>query len=148
MIHRTHRFHGIKSLGFVFRQGKVVHGAGFSLRFVQNSRNNAFRLAVVVSRKVSKSAVVRNRIRRRIYEAVRRGEGSIPPTYDLVFLVRDAELATIDGRKLTSRVQALLMKTGIMTERQTSATDKNHAIVGEKEKITQDVHDIDRPADL
>lgn len=118
------------------------------MRFVQNHRNQAYRLAVVVSRKVSKLAVVRNRIRRRLYEAVRQIEASIPPTYDLVFLVRDAGLAKISGKQLTAYVRTQLAKAGVTGGQQASATVKNHGIVGEKEKITKDVHDTDRPADL
>lgn len=136
MIHRTNRFHGPKSLGFVFRQGQVVHGPGFSLRFVRNQRTPTYRVAVVVSRKVSKSAVVRNRIRRRIYEAVRLVEDQIIPQHDLVFLVRDADLAKLPGKDVAARVRAQLAKADILASRQPSATAKNHAIVVEKETNT------------
>ena len=136
MIHHTHRFHGIKSLGFVYRRGQIVHGPGLSLKYTLNQRNNAFRVAVVVSRKVSKSAVVRNRIRRRIYEAVRMVETEIVQPYDLVFLVREVELAKVRGKNLIMIVHSQLGKAGVIPGRQQSATDKNHAIVVQKEKNT------------
>ena len=58
MIHHTHRFHGRSSLRFVYQQGQVVRGQLVSLRYVRNGRQQLYRVAVVVSRKVSKSAVV------------------------------------------------------------------------------------------
>ena len=70
MIAKQNRFHGRNSLNTVYRKGKAVRGEYASLRYA-SSRRKDYRLAVVVSRKVSKSAVVRNRIRRRIYEIVR-----------------------------------------------------------------------------
>ena len=112
-----------------------MHSPGFSLKYVQNQRSTTYRAAVVVSRKVSKSAVVRNRIRRRIYEAIRAVESSIKTPYDLVFLVREPDLAKLKSKELTGRVLGQLAKAGIIAP-QASAPDKNHAIVGEKEKNT------------
>lgn len=136
MIHRTHRFHGIKSLGFVYRRGQIVQGQGLSLKYVLNQRNQTYRVAVVVSRKVSKSAVVRNRIRRRIYEAVRMVENEITSAYDLVFLVREAELAKVRSKNLVTLIHTQLAKAGVIAGVPLSATDQNHAIVLPKEKNT------------
>ncbi len=136
MIHKTHRFHGIKSLGFVYRRGQIVHGSGLSLKYILNQRNLTYRVAVVVSRKVSKSAVVRNRIRRRIYEAVRKVEEEITSSYDLVFLVGQADLAKVRSKNLVNLIHAQLAKAGVIAERSLSATDQNHAIVLPKEKNT------------
>lgn len=133
MINRTHRFHGIKSLGFVYRRGQAVHSHGVSLKFILNDQRSAYRVAVVVSRKVSKSAVVRNRIRRRIYESVRAVEAGITKPYDLVFLVREAELAKVRAKNLADQVTHLFVQAGVLSASKPSATDKNHAIVGQKE---------------
>lgn len=117
----------------MFRQGQLLHARGFLIRFVHNQRRTSYRVAVVVSRKVSKSAVVRNRIRRRIYEAVRAVETNITSPYDIVFLVREAELAKVTAKDLAGRVQSQLRKAGIIANQPSSATDKNHAIVEKKE---------------
>ncbi|MGH7193775.1 MAG: ribonuclease P protein component, partial [Candidatus Saccharimonadales bacterium] len=71
MLGRTHRFHGRKSLNGVYRHGRTARTAAMSLRYSRRASDRPYRVAVVVSRKVSKSAVTRNRIRRRIYAAVR-----------------------------------------------------------------------------
>lgn len=57
-----------------------------SLVFVKNTRKFT-RVAVVVSKKVEKSAVGRNKIRRRIYEALRLNFDNIPKEQDYIFVV-------------------------------------------------------------
>jgi ribonuclease P protein component len=66
MIGRANRFHGYNSLRYVYKHGKTVRGPHMSLRFCPDAKRQDYRLAVVVSKKISKSAVARNRIRRRI----------------------------------------------------------------------------------
>jgi len=72
-------------------------------------------VAVVVSRKVSKSAVVRNRIRRRIYAIVRQVGGDIAPGTDLIFTVFHEQVATIPNPELTSQIVGLLQKVATPT---------------------------------
>lgn len=87
MISRAHRFHGHASLNFVYRSGKTIRGPLFAVRFAPNTRRESYRVAVVVSRKVHKSAVARNRIRRRLYAIVRQLEHQIADPYDIVIIV-------------------------------------------------------------
>jgi ribonuclease P protein component len=116
MIARTHRFHGHHSLNQVYRTGKGVRAEFLSLRYLHTKRDD-YRLAVVVSKKVSKSAVVRNRIRRRIYEIVRvaKKEASQPWPYDLVISVFDERLATMTASEIEQSVLGLLKKARIIT---------------------------------
>ena len=79
-----------------------------SLKFVVNSRRPNHRLAVVVSKKVNKSAVTRNRIRRRIYEEVRRQQKNIIGSYDMVITVFSEQIATISADELEKIVVDLL----------------------------------------
>lgn len=78
-----------------------------NLRFFPRPNGKPYRVAVVVSRKVHRSAVVRNRIRRRIYELVRRSE-ALPQSSDLIFTVFSEQVASLDADKLSSIVQDLL----------------------------------------
>ena len=57
-----------------------------SLVFAENTKGFT-RIAVVVSKKVAKSAVERNRIRRRIYEALRKNLEYVPKKNDYIFVV-------------------------------------------------------------
>jgi ribonuclease P protein component len=110
-----------------------MHGPLVSLRYILNQQIKAYRVAVVVSRKVSKSAVVRNRIRRRIYEAVREVETDIGEPFDLVFLVHDEELAKLRSPQLRSAVHSVLGRAGVLRSSQGSANNKNHDILVPKE---------------
>ena len=62
-----------------------------SLVFVNNTRGFT-RVAVVISKKVEKTAVGRNRIRRRIYEAIRINFDLMPKGVDYVFVVYSKEV--------------------------------------------------------
>lgn len=113
MISRQHRFHGHNSLNFVYRNGRAARDEYISLRYAPSSRTD-YRLAVVVSKKVSKSAVVRNRIRRRVFEIVRvyRKELGAEWPVDLVIGVFDERLAKMPPLKLKNRVYELVKKAG------------------------------------
>ena len=124
MIHSTHRFHGRNSLRFVYQKGSTVRlDAPLALRFAHNPRLSGWRLAVVVSRKVSKAAVVRNRIRRRIFEIVRRESGHLKPQYDLVISVYDAEVAQLEHEALRRALLAQLSKAGVLSAQETAGHD-------------------------
>lgn len=131
MIKSTHRFHGRGSLRFVYQRGQTVRGAQISLRYVLNSRRSEYRAAVVVSRKVSKSAVVRNRVRRRIYEIVRNNSAAINGPFDLVFTVYGDEVARLPHAKLQKAVLGQLRKAGAL--RSSAQSEAKHDILDSKE---------------
>ena len=112
MFTKSHRFHGYGSLRGVYQRGQSVRGSLISLKFAQRGNTKPYRVAVVVSRKVSKSAVVRNRIRRRIYEQARHLDSSIAPGTDLVFTVYSDQVADMPADKLAGHISQLLQKTG------------------------------------
>lgn len=116
MIGRTNRFHGRASIKRLYTRGKSVRFGHLALKYAPNGRTS-YRLAVVVSRKVSKSAVVRNRIRRRLYENVRILSSEFHEPYDLALLVYDASLAELPSAELATQVKRIIKKAGI-----TSAT--------------------------
>jgi ribonuclease P protein component len=113
MIDKTHRFQGHGSLRFVYQKGQTVRGQFCSLKYIVNKRRRRFRVAVVVSRKVHKSAVVRNRIRRRMYEAVRKNSVRIVQPFDLVLTAYSDQLAEMPAEQLEAAVLEKLEKAGI-----------------------------------
>jgi ribonuclease P protein component len=112
MISRLNRFHGHGSLRYVYQNGQTVRGPLCALKSVRNERRQRWRLAVVVSKKVHKSAVRRNRIRRRLYEAFRLEAADIP-AYDMVLTVFHEQLGEIPAEELTKLVRAQLRQAGI-----------------------------------
>lgn len=125
MISNAHRFHGRASLRFVYQRGQTVRGPLVSLRYVRNNRQDAYRAAVVVSRKTSKSAVVRNRIRRRIYEIIRTNAAQFTQPYDLVFSVYSEEPATMSPVTLRKLVLGHLRQAGVLPAKIAPETDRD-----------------------
>ena len=119
MIPRKNRFHGYGSLNHVYRQGATVRGPLFSLKATPNPRRKSYRLAVVVSRKVNKSAVARNRMRRRLYEAVRAQADRITQPQDIVITVFQPSLLDESPKTLAIQVEKQLSDAGILPKRNT-----------------------------
>lgn len=117
MIGRSNRFHGRAAIARVQKTGISVRSGMFVLRSVPNPKRSSYRLAVVVSRRVSKSAVVRNRIRRRLYERVRILSSSMPAPHDLVLMVYDEQVATAPPAKLDAEVAKLFKKARLTSDR-------------------------------
>ena len=115
MINRQFRFHGHNSLTYLFKNGKSVRSEFISLKYV-TSKGTDYRLAVIVSKKVSKKAVVRNRIRRRVYEVVRniKKDHNQPWPYDLSFQIFDESIASVPHEYLHSEISKLLKKAQII----------------------------------
>jgi ribonuclease P protein component len=114
MIARLHRFHGQSGLRAVYRHGQTTRSPHLSLKYLQRPAGRRYRVAIVVSRKVSKSAVVRNRIRRRLYEAVRAYHSGMSGEYDMVITVFNEQVAGIDASSLEKMVRSLLSKARIV----------------------------------
>ena len=110
MLGRNYRFHGHNSLNAAYRNGATVRGPQLTLKIASRDPSKPYRVAVVVSRKVSKSAVQRNRIRRRIYEIVRRHEDLVSSGQDLIFTAFGDHLATIEAPKLEAIIVQLLTR--------------------------------------
>ena len=86
MLSKKYRFHSRGGVRYVYQKGTTVRRSKMSLVFVKNTRGFT-RVAVVVSKKVMKTAVKRNRIRRRVYETLRNNFDLIPKGYDYIFVV-------------------------------------------------------------
>jgi ribonuclease P protein component len=112
MLRRANRFHGYNSLRIVYQKGQTVRGPLLSLRCLPSNRVE-FRCAVVVSRKISKSAVVRGRIRRRVFEQVRLSALQLTGPYDLVWTAFSDQLATLPASELKALVEEMLSKAGV-----------------------------------
>lgn len=110
MLSKIHRFHGYGSIKGVYQRGNNYRGSLMTLKVSNRATNRPFRVAVVVSKKVSKSAVVRNRIRRRIYEAVRTMPDKNLPGKDMIFTVHSDSLASVEDKKLKKDVTDLIEK--------------------------------------
>ena len=87
------------------RQGSDrLSGHCFSVRYRSNGQSSA-RLGMAISKRVSKRAVDRNRLKRLIRESFRRVRGELPP-YDLLIMARDVAVP-LPGPELLAELDAL-----------------------------------------
>ena len=107
MLSSNYRFHGHGSLRYVYKNGQAVRSHFVTIKHVVNPRRKQSRFAIVVSKKVMKSAVGRNRIRRRIYEIVRQELPHFRTVSDIVVIVFSAELATMPIEELSDTLHQL-----------------------------------------
>ncbi len=118
---------------YVYGHGQTVRGQFLALKYAPNSRRETYRVAVVVSKKVNKSAVVRNRIRRRIYEAVRLQAGTITGSYDLVFIVFHEQVVDLPVVDLQNMVKTQLQQAGVLDPGKTGRSTPDSHIISSKE---------------
>ena len=91
----------------MYKKGKTIRCPKMSLVFLPNSKGFT-RVAVVVSKKVEKSAVGRNRIRRRIYEIIRLNMEYLPKKTDYIFVVFNKDVMKMDYSELEKIVVGLV----------------------------------------
>ncbi len=113
MISSLYRFHGHNSLRYVYSNGKAVRSQLFTVKYVTNSHRKHPRFSVVVSKKVIKSAVGRNRIRRRLYEYVRLNIDKLNDVYDIVIICTSAELRTLPFAHISEQLDQLFDKASL-----------------------------------
>lgn len=113
MLAQRFRFHGHRSLNFLYKQGRTYRGRSISIRVVKNPKRADSRFGVIVTKKVVKAAPKRNRIRRRIYEILRTNWEQLRPGYDVVLMVYDPECEQMPYAQLESTVLDLLKQAGV-----------------------------------
>ena len=113
MLAFKNRFHGHGSLRYVYKNGTSVRSKMLAIKYTKNPRRQTPRIAVVVSKKVLKSAVGRNRMRRRLYEILRMELAMLDPQSDIVVTVFSREVRDIDYQTLVSAVRELLTDTNL-----------------------------------
>lgn len=117
MITKTHRFHGRNSLRYVYQNGQMTRGPLFAVRSSLNTKRQTYRAAVIISRKIHKSAVIRNRLRRRIYEVIRELDKDIIRPYDIVLTIFSDKLVDEEPKDLARIIKKQLSEAGILAKR-------------------------------
>lgn len=87
MLSASHRLRKDADIKTLFAKGKGVFDSVCGLKYRPNSLPET-RFAVVVGTTVSKRAVVRNQIRRRLREVIRARLPGLKPGFDAVLIVR------------------------------------------------------------
>ena len=113
MLAQKYRFHGYGALKYVYRNGQSVRQQYFTLKYIANKRRKNSRFAVVVSKKVHKGAVGRNRIRRRMYEILRQESSKLDASYDIACIVFSSEVREAPYETLTQSIRDAFTSAGL-----------------------------------
>ena len=113
MLAQKYRFHGYGSLKFLYHKGKTYRTRTLALRVAHNAHRSNGRVAVVVTKKVQKASPRRNRIRRRVYEIIRKNWDHITPSHDMLISVYDPNAGVMPADHLEAAVIDVLRQAGI-----------------------------------
>lgn len=113
MIAAQYRFHGHGSLNYLFRNGTTARNGRILVRLVPNKRRETSRVTVIVGKKVAKSAVVRNRIRRRVYEVIRKNWAHVAPQTDFAVTILSVDMAVLPASEVERAVVGVLRRAGV-----------------------------------
>jgi len=112
MLPLKNRLKKKKDFENVFAGGKTAKAKYFFLKTIE-TKNTESRMGFIVSKKVSKKAVERNRTKRLFREAVRLDVARIKPGYDLVFIVLNSAKEK-DLTEIKKEIEFILEKYGLL----------------------------------
>lgn len=107
-----HRLRKSGDIEHVFKKGQKKDSFYFYIKFLPNDLD-IVRFGIIVSIKLFKKAVVRNKIKRRISEICRKNLKSIKNGYDIIFIAKPAIL-TADNIKLTNDFFKVLKRANLL----------------------------------
>jgi ribonuclease P protein component len=108
MLPRQHRLTKNKDFENVARNGRGVFGKGLGIKWLKNNLLVS-RFGIVVSLKVSKKAVIRNKIKRRLRAIVWQEIKKIKSGYDIIILTKP-EIKEEDYWQIKNKLEILLEK--------------------------------------
>ena len=88
MLARKNRITGKSNFEKIKNEGVLYQGKAFGLAVLKREESNLPRFAFVISTKISKKAVERNRAKRRLGEAVRKNLDKTKNGFDVLFLAK------------------------------------------------------------
>lgn len=113
MLAQKYRFHGHGSLRFLYKNGRAIRSSLITMKYISNPKRKTPRFTVVIGKKVIKSAVRRNRLRRRIYEIVRLELPTLKNGHDVALMVFSGEVYSMDHQTLTETIKQLFSQANL-----------------------------------
>jgi len=112
MLNIKHRLKKKKDFEKAAKAGKTIGSPALMLKFSPNNLE-ASRIGFVVSKKISNKAVVRNKVKRRLREAMRIFLPQLKPGFDLVFFTRSG-IEKMDFEQVKQVVEKLLTRADLI----------------------------------
>lgn len=113
-MQRQNRLMKKEDFNKVYRYGKSIANRQFVLYYLLKHQQEDFRLGISVSKKVG-NAVVRNRLRRLVKEAVRQHGSEIVGEYDFIVIVRKPAVG-LDFSTLQQSILHVLRKAALINK--------------------------------
>lgn len=113
MLAKKYKIPGRYRIERVFEKGKKISGHLFTLRYY--ARRHSLRFAVIMPAKLKVNAVVRNRIKRRLYELIRLSLYKTPAflitqPYDILIVAHRPEIAEMPFETLQKELVYLMKR--------------------------------------
>lgn len=125
MLSHKYRFHGHGSLRYLYRNGETARNRSVLVKYCENKHRAHSRVAVVVGKKVAKSAVKRNRIRRRVFEVIRTHWDHIKPYQDISLTIFTAEFLTMSPEEVEQTIISVLTQAHLYTKSTTTPVSRD-----------------------
>lgn len=113
MLAKKYRLSGSKDYKKVEELGKMFQSENFGVAYLKTDDQNPSRFGFVVSTKIAKDAVDRNRFKRAMSEAVRTSSTQTVNGYDVVFLAKTS-IVRVPTSEVMKEVKSALTKIGII----------------------------------
>lgn len=124
MLSFKYRFHGHGSLRYVYTHGFSARSRLITLKCSLHPKRRNPRIAIVISKKIIKGAVGRNRVRRRLYEVMRHELPHVKTNADLVFIVFSGDVLALPAPELVQNVRQLLHDADMYQSKQVESSIK------------------------
>lgn len=112
MLSQENRLKRKKEFEAVFKGGRIVRGNSFFLKYLANGTNKT-KIGFVVSKKVSKKAVERNKVKRRLREIARSRKEDINKGFSIVVVTLPI-IKNLPFEEMKKEFNILLEKGGLV----------------------------------
>jgi ribonuclease P protein component len=112
MLARKFRLTGAKEFGRIQREGKVYQSTNFGIAILKRGDEGPSRFGFIVSTKIAKDAVDRNRFKRAMSEAVRIASIDLTNGFDAVFLAK-VSIIRVSTAEIMKEVRLALKTSGL-----------------------------------
>jgi ribonuclease P protein component len=113
MLARAQRLRTSSDINRVYARGKYGSAQNLHIKLLKTGLPTS-RVTIVVSKKVAKRAVIRNRIRRRVSALFEEVWQTLTGTYDIVVVIRE-DVSELPKADLLKQIRSSLVKVGAVS---------------------------------
>ena len=114
MLSKKYRLGTEREISCIMRTGKTGVGPFFILKWIPNNKENS-RFVFIVSTKVDKRAVIRNKIQRQFREVVARNLSKLKGNFDIAMIAKSKSI-NVSFEDINNSFYQILAKNKLITE--------------------------------